>query len=79
MPIALDLQSINKYLISFFSPWMSRIKLTIYSDDGRIVNNILFEGLLSGYYNFLGMALIIEAVRSSQVFILLTSPENMHY
>ncbi len=50
MRIAIDLQSEKNYLISYFSPWMTKIRLTIYSNEGRVVKNLLSEYQLPGYY-----------------------------
>lgn len=50
MQIAIDLQPENNYFISYFSPWMSKIRLTIYSNDGRVIKNLVSEYQLPGYY-----------------------------
>lgn len=50
MQLAVDTAANNLRVISYFTPWMGQVKLTIYSSEGRVVNNLVSAYQLPGYY-----------------------------
>lgn len=75
MQLLIDHQPEGNQLISYFSPWLSKIKLTVYSAEGRVVRDLVSEYQLPGYYEAIwdGRDNRGRAVRPGLYFIELAS------